>query len=154
MSQKHYLPWSRRQFLLASATVVAGTATPWPLRSLANTTAPGVRDYQLKLHAATAPLLGAARKVVDVWAYNGQVPGPMLRARQGERLRVVVENRLPEDTTVHWHGIRVPNAQDGVPYLTQEPVAVGARYVYEFDCPDAGTFWYHPHQRSDEQVGR
>ncbi|HEX5512845.1 MAG TPA: multicopper oxidase family protein [Gammaproteobacteria bacterium] len=154
MNRKHQLSLSRRQFLLASAAVVAGTAGPWPLRSLANTTAAGVRDYHLKLHATTAPLLGAARKPTDVWAYNAQVPGPLLRARQGERLRVVVENRLPEDTTVHWHGIRVPNDQDGVPHLTQEPIAVGGHYVYEFECPDAGTFWYHPHQRSHEQVDR
>jgi FtsP/CotA-like multicopper oxidase with cupredoxin domain len=89
-----------------------------------------------------------------VWAYEGLVPGPQIRIRQGERLRVRVENRLPEETTVHWHGVRVPNAMDGVPHLTQPPIAPGASFVYEFDCPDAGTFWYHPHARSFEQVER
>jgi FtsP/CotA-like multicopper oxidase with cupredoxin domain len=61
---------------------------------------------------------------------------------------VVVENLLPQGTTVHWHGVRVPNAMDGVPHLTQKPIAPGETFVYEFDCRDAGTFWYHPHART------
>ena len=74
---------------------------------------------------------------------------------QGERLRIEVENALDVETTVHWHGIRLPNAMDGVPHLTQPPIAAkGGRFVYEFDLPDAGTFWYHPHLGSPEQVGR
>jgi len=89
-----------------------------------------------------------------VWSYNGAVPGPEIRVRQGERLRIMVENQLAEETTVHWHGLRVPNAMDGVPHLTQKPIAPGESFVYEFDVPDAGTYWYHPHQRSFEQVGR
>jgi len=90
----------------------------------------------------------------DLWAYVGGVPGPTIRVLQGSRLRVQVENRLAEETTVHWHGVRVPNAMDGVPHLTQAPIPPGGRFVYEFDLPDAGTYWYHPHQRSFEQVGR
>jgi FtsP/CotA-like multicopper oxidase with cupredoxin domain len=83
------------------------------------------------------------------------VPGPELRFKQGERLRLAVENALTADTTVHWHGIRLPNAMDGVPHLTQAPIAAnGGRFVYEFDLPDAGTYWYHPHLGSPEQVGR
>jgi FtsP/CotA-like multicopper oxidase with cupredoxin domain len=89
-----------------------------------------------------------------VWCYNGRTPGPEIRVRQGERLRVLVENRLAEETTVHWHGIRLPNAMDGVPHLTQKPILPGESFAYEFTCPDAGTFWYHPHQRSFVQVGR
>jgi FtsP/CotA-like multicopper oxidase with cupredoxin domain len=89
-----------------------------------------------------------------VWSYNGAVPGPEIRVRQGERLRITVENQLAEETTVHWHGVRVPNAMDGVPQLTQKPIAPGESFVYEFDVPDAGTYWYHPHERSFEQVGR
>jgi FtsP/CotA-like multicopper oxidase with cupredoxin domain len=81
-------------------------------------------------------------------------PGPVLRVRQGERMRIHVENGLDEATTVHWHGIRVPNAMDGVPYVTQPPIEPRGRFVYEFDAPDAGTFWYHPHQRSFEQSAR
>ena len=82
------------------------------------------------------------------------MPGPEIRVRQGERLRVAVRNGLTEETTVHWHGLRVPNDMDGVPHLTQKPIAPDETFVYEFDTPDAGTYWYHPHQRSSEQVGR
>jgi FtsP/CotA-like multicopper oxidase with cupredoxin domain len=98
--------------------------------------------------------VGAPHPETAVWSYGGSVPGPEIRVRQSERLRVVVENRLNEETTVHWHGVRVPNAMDGVPHLTQKPIAPGESFTYEFDLPDAGTFWYHPHQRSFEQVGR
>ena len=90
----------------------------------------------------------------EIWSFNGATPGPELRFRQGERVRIVVENRLPHETTVHWHGLRVPNAMDGVPHVTQAPIAPGARFTYEFDLPDAGTYWYHPHSRSQEQVAR
>lgn len=103
---------------------------------------------------AALALVGAGRPATAVWAFNGTVPGPTLRFRQGERARIVVENRLPQETTVHWHGLRVPNAMDGVPHLTQPPIPPGGRFVYEFDLPDAGTYWYHPHARSAEQVER
>jgi FtsP/CotA-like multicopper oxidase with cupredoxin domain len=110
---------------------------------------------RLRLAAARQSLVGTAHPATDVWAYNGTVPGPVLRYRQGERLRIEVENALDADTTVHWHGIRLPNAMDGVPHLTQPPIAAkGGRFTYEFDLPDAGTFWYHPHLGSPEQVGR
>ncbi|TIP78924.1 MAG: multicopper oxidase family protein, partial [Mesorhizobium sp.] len=89
-----------------------------------------------------------------IWCYDGRLPGPEIRIRQGERLRVAVENKLNEETTVHWHGVRVPNVMDGVPHLTQAPIAPGETFAYEFDAIDAGTFWYHPHHRSFEQVGR
>ena len=91
---------------------------------------------------------------VDVWAYNGTVPGPTLRIRLGETLRVRFTNRLPQATTIHWHGVRVPNAMDGVPHATQPPIAPGESFVYEFTPKDAGTFWFHPHVRGSEQVER
>jgi FtsP/CotA-like multicopper oxidase with cupredoxin domain len=109
---------------------------------------------RLRVAAARQPLAGAAHPATDVWAYNGTVPGPVLRYRQGERLRIEVENALEVDTTVHWHGIRLPNRMDGVPHLTQAPIARGGRFLYEFELPDAGTYWYHPHLGSPEQVGR
>lgn len=90
----------------------------------------------------------------DVWTFDGAVPGPELRFRQGDTLRIDVANRLPQPTTVHWHGIRLPNAMDGVPHLTQPPIRTGATFRYEFALPDAGTYWYHPHERSHEQVAR
>jgi FtsP/CotA-like multicopper oxidase with cupredoxin domain len=112
------------------------------------------QEIRLVAAPSQVPLVGAPHPDTAVWCYDGRVPGPEIRVRQGERLRVVVENRLAEETTVHWHGVRVPNAMDGVPHLTQPPIAPGDTFAYEFDCPDAGTFWYHPHHRSFEQVGR
>jgi FtsP/CotA-like multicopper oxidase with cupredoxin domain len=116
--------------------------------------AAAVREYAIGAGRGYVHLVGGKHPETAVWAYNGTVPGPEIRVRQGERLRVAVENRLAEETTVHWHGLRVPNAMDGVPHLTQKPIAPGETFVYEFDAPDAGTYWYHPHQRSHEQVGR
>lgn len=82
---------------------------------------------------------------VQCWGYNGRTPGPVIEAVAGDRVRIYVTNRLPEATTVHWHGVRVPNGMDGVAGLTQRPIEVGETYRYEFTVPDAGTFMYHPH---------
>jgi FtsP/CotA-like multicopper oxidase with cupredoxin domain len=101
-----------------------------------------------------AHLVGAPYPETAIWSYNGAVPGPEIRLRQGEHVQITVENQLTEETTVHWHGLRVPNPMDGVPHLTQKPIAPSETFVYEFDVPDAGTYWYHPHERSFEQVGR
>lgn len=89
-----------------------------------------------------------------IWGYDGASPGPVLRYRQGETLDVDVANALPAPTTVHWHGLRVPIDMDGVPYISQKPIEPGARFRYRFALPDAGTYWYHPHFRSHEQVTR
>ncbi len=90
----------------------------------------------------------------EVWAFNDKVPGPVLRGQQGGRMAVAVENGLTEETSVHWHGLRLENAMDGVPGLTQAPIGVGETFAYDFRTPDAGTFWYHSHSRSFEQVAR
>jgi FtsP/CotA-like multicopper oxidase with cupredoxin domain len=86
-------------------------------------------------------------------AYSGSLPGPLIRATRGDRLRVAFENGLDEPTTVHFHGIRVPNAMDGVPDMTQPPIPPGGRFDYEFDLPDAGLYWYHPHYDSLTALG-
>ncbi len=149
---------SRRSFVTtgAVAAVAGGAALLFP-RQTSGLVALERLDgsaIQLKAAPAAAPLRGSTRPDVKVWAYNGAVPGPEIRAQQGDRLRVTVENGLEEETTIHWHGVRVPNAMDGVPHLTQKPIPPGGNFTYEFDLHDAGTFWYHPHQRSFEQVGR
>jgi FtsP/CotA-like multicopper oxidase with cupredoxin domain len=113
-----------------------------------------VREVELTAAPAALPLIDGTGAPLQVWAYDGQVPGPTLRVRLGETLRVRFTNRLPQPTTVHWHGVRVPNGMDGVPHLTQPPVAPGGGFVYEFTPKDAGTFWYHPHVRASEQVER
>lgn len=114
----------------------------------------GSNEYRIVAAPTRARLAGSAHPETAVWAYNGIVPGPLVRLRQGEPARLVVENRLNQETTTHWHGIRLPNAMDGVPGLTQPPIRPGESFVYEFTPPDAGTFWYHPHANSLEQLGR
>jgi FtsP/CotA-like multicopper oxidase with cupredoxin domain len=101
---------------------------------------------------AELPLVDGRR--LKVWAYNGQVPGPTIRLRLGDTLRARFTNRLPQPTTVHWHGVRVPNGMDGVPHATQPPIEPGQSFTYEFTPKDAGTYWFHPHVRSSEQVER
>ena len=139
---------SRRSVLAGFGAGVAAFVLP-PLSAARA----GIREYTLKASPAKARLVGPDGPETAVWAYNGATPGPVLRARRGETLRVVVENGLAQPTTVHWHGLRLPNAMDGVPFLTQDPVAPGGSFTYEFPCEDAGTYWYHPHFNSSEQVG-
>ncbi len=89
-----------------------------------------------------------------IWGYDGQVPGPEIRVKQGDEVRATLDNGLKQPTTIHWHGIRIENAMDGVAALTQDPVEPGATFDYRFTAPDAGTFWYHPHNRTWEQMAR
>jgi FtsP/CotA-like multicopper oxidase with cupredoxin domain len=116
------------------------------------------RASELSARLVPAPaivnIVGEKYPSTPVWAYNATVPGPLLRVRRGARLRVTLENGIPDATTIHWHGIRVPNAMDGVPHLTQPPVERAQSFVYEFAAEDAGTYWYHPHWQSHEQVER
>ena len=88
-----------------------------------------------------------------VMAYNGQLPGPLLQARVGDTMRIVFENQLDESTTIHWHGLRIANAMDGVPAV-QDPVEPGETFTYEFTVEEAGSYWYHPHMRTYEQLDR
>jgi FtsP/CotA-like multicopper oxidase with cupredoxin domain len=137
----------RRRLLTACAAGVALAQARFAL--------PQQAPKRLRLAATRQALVGTGNPDTDVWSYNGTVPGPELRFRQGERLRVEVQNSLPVETTVHWHGLRLPNAMDGVPGVTQPPIAAkGGRFTYEFDLPDAGTYWYHPHLGNPEQVSR
>jgi FtsP/CotA-like multicopper oxidase with cupredoxin domain len=86
--------------------------------------------------------------------YNNTIPGPLLRATEGDTVRINVKNNLTESTAVHWHGIFVPNAMDGVPYITQEPINSGETWTYEFTLRNSGTHMYHSHHNSADQVNR
>jgi FtsP/CotA-like multicopper oxidase with cupredoxin domain len=141
---------SRRALLLS-----AGAAALGPLGRVRQAVADnGTKELRLAAQQAVAKLTGDGHPATAVWSYDGSVPGPELRVRQGDRVRVVMSNKLGEETTVHWHGIRVPNAMDGVPGLTQPPIRPGESFAYEFTPPDAGTFWYHPHADTLQQLGR
>lgn len=115
---------------------------------------PTGRVVEIDLVAAPTTLELLDGRALDVWAYNGQVPGPTLRVRVGDTLRVNFTNDLPQSTTVHWHGIRLPNGMDGVPGVTQPPIPPGGTFLYEFQARDAGTFWFHPHLFGSEQLER
>lgn len=146
-------PDSRRR----RAVAALGVAALAPFASLLPRAAraQGAPPASVALRAAPArvAMLGDGQPVTSVWAYNGQVPGPVLRVAQGDVLRVRATNDLAEPTTIHWHGLRIPNAMDGVPGVTQRPIAAaGGTFDYAFACPDAGTFWYHPHLRGHVQV--
>jgi manganese oxidase len=92
-------------------------------------------------------------KTIDTWGYNGSCPGPTIQVQQGDRVRMILENHLPESTSMHWHGLEVPIEQDGVPYISQKPVAPGEKYTYEFTVHQEGTFFYHAHSAMQEMMG-
>lgn len=115
---------------------------------------PAKASREFELRAAPATTQQFDGRLLKVWAYNRQVPGPILRVRLGEEVVVRLQNDLPQPTTIHWHGVRVPNAMDGVPGVTQDPVPPGGSFTYRFVPKDAGTFWFHPHVRGAEQVER
>lgn len=128
------------------------------LGSAATLALPSVSNAQTGeiLHAkeGTAQLAPSQYPETQIWGYNGTVPGPVIRANQGARIDRLFKNDLPQASSVHWHGIRIENAMDGVSGITQAAVAPGGDFRYGFTLPDAGTYWYHPHNRSFEQMAR
>jgi FtsP/CotA-like multicopper oxidase with cupredoxin domain len=105
---------------------------------------PGAAVSRYELRAASATLM-LGRQEVQTWAYDGMVPGPELRVTEGDILEVTIRNDLPEDTTIHWHGLALRNDMDGVHDLTQPPILPGESFTYRFTVPDPGTYWFHPH---------
>ncbi len=118
-----------------------GWSLPWRMRN-------GVKEF----HLVAEPVLReiAPGMQAKLWGYNGQSPGPTIEVVEGDKVRIYVTNRLPEATSVHWHGQRLPNGMDGISGLTQPAIASGKTFVYEFEAKRAGTFMYHPH--ADEMV--
>lgn len=129
----------------AGADGPAAVGLPEALESRVMELAPGGL-LQLEARPVAKDLAGNR---VRMFGFNGQIPGPLLKVKQGSRLPVEFTNRLDLPTTVHWHGIRLENRFDGVPGLTQPPIRPGESYRYELRFPDAGLFWYHPHLRED-----
>lgn len=117
---------------------------PWTMNE-------GRKEFHLVADVVrTAFLPGRA---VDAWGYNGSVPGPVIEATEGDRVRLVVDNHLPEATSMHWHGLEIPANMDGVPGVDQDPIPPGGRFVYEFDIHQNGTFFYHSHMPMQEMMG-
>ncbi len=108
------------------------------------------RSYDLVVQQAEWELVSGV--MVNAITYNGITPGPTIRVTEGDTLRVTVRNEIDQDTSIHWHGLHVPNAMDGVPGVTQDPIRPGETFTYEFMAPHAGTFMYHPHINSVAQI--
>jgi len=118
-----------------------GWTAPWRMNN-------GVKEFHLVAEPVEREI--APGMVARLWGYNGQSPGPTIEVVEGDRVRLFVTNRLPEPTSIHWHGQRLPNGMDGVAGLNQKAIPVGRTFVYEFVARRPGTFMYHPH--ADEMV--
>jgi FtsP/CotA-like multicopper oxidase with cupredoxin domain len=111
----------------------------------------GVKEYHLIAEPVKREF--APGMIVNCWGYNGQAPGPTIEAVEGDRVRILVTNKLPEPTTVHWHGILLPSGMDGVTGLNQRPIPPGETFKYEFTLRQSGTHMYHPHFDEMTEVG-
>ncbi len=112
---------------------------------------PDVVEIDLTARVAELEIVPGTK--TPAWTYDGAIPGPLVHVKRGDRLIVHFKNELPEATTIHWHGVRLPNAMDGVPDMPAPAVEPGGSFDYDFTLPDAGLFWYHPHVDSAAQVG-
>jgi FtsP/CotA-like multicopper oxidase with cupredoxin domain len=111
----------------------------------------GIKVFDLETSVIEWSIL--SEQSVEAYAFNRQVPGPRIRVTQGDRVRINVTNQLPEETSVHWHGLILPNGMDGASDVTQEPIAPGDTFTYEFEAAHAGTYFYHSHHEPDRQQG-
>jgi FtsP/CotA-like multicopper oxidase with cupredoxin domain len=111
----------------------------------------GFKEFHLHVQPVKRELLPGV--FMNFWGYNGTMPGPTVEAVEGDKVRFVVHNELPEATTLHLHGLELPNSQDGVPGLTQDPIAPGKTGVYELTLHQNGTFFYHSHDPMQEVMG-
>ena len=118
-----------------------GWTLPWRMNN-------GWKEFHLVAEPVVREIAPGMK--AHLWGYNGQSPGPTLECVEGDRLRIFVTNRLPEHTSMHWHGVILPNGMDGVTGLVQPPIGVGKTFVYEFEMRKSGSFMYHPH--ADEMV--
>lgn len=118
-----------------------GWSLPWRMNK-------GVKEFHLIAEPVVREMAPGMK--AHLWGYNGQSPGPTIEVVEGDKVRIFVTNRLPEITSIHWHGQRLPNGMDGVSGLTQPPIPPGKTFMYEFEAKRAGTFMYHPH--ADEML--
>ncbi len=148
------LPEARPPARRAPARVVAPGGQPAVVTPNGSTLPWTIRDGVKVGHLVAEPVEHefAPGMTAHAWGYNGQTPGPTIEAIEGDRVRIYVTNRLPEPTTVHWHGLILPNGMDGVSGLNQAPIPPGATWVYDFELRDPGTFMYHSHYDEMTQI--
>ncbi len=134
--------WTRRGFLGTGIATLSAAGLP----ALA-----GSRQFVLRPEPVSMRIGGVEQMLLG---FNGSWPGPELRAQQGDDLHIRIENGLQDGALIHWHGLRLPNRMDGVNVLTQDVIPPGRAFDYRFGVPDAGTYWYHSHYISFDQVSR
>ena len=117
---------------------------PWRLEN-------GVKVFDIRVEHVRIELIPG--RVMDGWGFNGSIPGPTIQVTEGDRVRLVVENRLPEPFSMHWHGLEIPNEMDGMPGISQDAIPPDGRFVYEFTLKQNGTFFYHSHMAMQEMMG-
>ncbi|MFC2049373.1 multicopper oxidase family protein [Chlamydiota bacterium] len=140
-SQPHFVPFEVNDIPYVPVVTPNGSTLPWKMED-------GVKVFHLIAEPVQRQF--APGLVVNCWGYNGQTPGPTIEVLEGDRVRIYVTNKLPEATTVHWHGILLPNGMDGVTGLNQPSIPTGETFVYEFTLRQSGTHMYHPHY--DEMI--
>ena len=111
----------------------------------------GVKEFHLIAEPVKQELVPS--KVANLWGFNGSAPGPTIQVNQGDRVRVIVDNHLPEPFSMHWHGFEIPHAMDGAPGSSQDPIKPGGRFLYEFTLHQEGTYFYHSHMAMQEMMG-
>ncbi len=123
---------------------------PWTMEN-------GAKVFHLTAEIVKREVLPASNmgpaKVLTLWGYSGSVPGPTIEVNEGDHVRVIFHNKLPESTTVHWHGLEIPVKMDGMPFISQPPVKPGETFVYDFTLHQNGTFFYHSHGAMQEMMG-
>jgi hypothetical protein len=129
---------------------IASVETP-DVRQLPWRMANGAKEFHLIAEPVKQELMPG--KVLNLWGYNGSAPGPTIQVNQGDRVRIIVDNHLPEPTSMHWHGFEIPVEMDGAPGSSQDPIPPGGRFIYEFTLHQAGTFFYHSHMAMQEMMG-
>lgn len=144
---------TRREFLLSAACASLSGCAILAEKRDARLSEQAIGDERISLAAAPGAIGLVGGRKTPAWLYGGRL-FPVLRMKQGQALDVTLRNALAERTSIHWHGVRAPNGMDGVPYLTQRPVQPGEEFRYRFVPPDPGTYFFHPHCNTAEQMGR
>ncbi|MBV8772543.1 MAG: multicopper oxidase domain-containing protein [Deltaproteobacteria bacterium] len=147
---------SRRAFLSSAAVAATGLAvglTDVLGAAMESLYVPRPSKPQYVLRVAPTPLNPDGKQNVGAVTANGIFPGPEIRVREGDQLRIRVENFLDQPTSIHWHGLLLPASMDGVPNVSNDPIAAGRVFVYEFPIRQTGTYWYHSHWDMQEQIG-
>ncbi|SDL87416.1 copper-resistance protein, CopA family [Daejeonella rubra] len=151
--QEHEMPMTETDTVEAAEEIDAiqiAKANLGPVKTISNKTPPRTVRYDLYIADTMVNFTGKPKRAIAV---NGQIPMPTLTFTEGDTAEIYVHNRLKEETSLHWHGLFLPNKMDGVPYLTQMPIKPGATYVYKFPIIQHGTHWYHSHSGLQEQLG-